>query len=309
MIHIIGYGGQGKAWVPSLREAEFDVQLYLPEGSQTFELTKSQGINALRLNQLLLSLKENDTVVFACPDRVIGEVYTKNISTYSKPLHLILIHGFAMWSGDLKLNPLHTVGLLAPKAIGPELREAIVQCKSTDNKDQCHPLKAAICVSADSSLGEQVKNNALKNLRSLAKQGLQFSEENLIEATFDQETVGDLISEQLLLCGGVFSLLEWTQKEMKAAGIPDALIHEECITELELIARVIRKKGLPETIAAISDSAKAGAVMMRNRFVEHKLPELLHQQAREVVDKTFLNKLIDEKKWRAELKNAFGAKS
>ena len=302
MIHLIGFGGQGKAWAPSLQEAGVQVMVYLPDHSHSVAIAEGAGIKTRPIHLLTEFLKKNDTVVFACPDRKIGEVYQKYISACSEKLHLILIHGFAMWSGDLIPNRNHSGCLLAPKAIGPELREAIQNSQKTKTP---HSLKAAVCVSA----GDGEVDFPRQNVMTIATQSLAFDSQSLIEASFDQETVGDLISEQLLLCGGVFSLLEWTMKEMRDAQIPEALIHEECITELELIARVLRKKGLPGTLQAISDSAKAGAVMMRKRFIEHKLPELLHLQANEVLDKTFLKNLSNEAEWKSDLSGAFQAKA
>jgi ketol-acid reductoisomerase len=303
-IHLVGFGGQGKAWAPSLKEAAFSVQVYLPRESKTFALCRDLSLDALPIEDLPAALREGDVVVFGCPDRKIGEVYRNFISAYAGKLHLVLIHGYAVWSGDIPTvdrgysasNPKHTLNLLAPKAIGPELRSAIQQTRLTKGHDSYHELRAGFFVANAEAQSAVVE---------IATDGLQFSVDHLINASFEQETVGDLISEQLLLCGGLFSLLEWTFKEMRAVGIPEALIHEECLTELELVARVLRTKGLAGTLDAISDSAKAGAVMMRKRLVEHKLPELLHLQAQEVVNKKFLKNLLNDAEWKKDLQTAF----
>lgn len=95
-------------------------------------------------------------------------------------------------------------------------------------------------------------------------------------------------------------------QEMRTAGVPEALIHEECITELKLIANVLHKRGLEKTVAVISDSAKAGAVMMREKFIAHQLPELLHEQANEVLNRgPLLTKLRQEIQWKESLSKAF----
>ncbi len=78
--------------------------------------------------------------------------------------------------------------LLAPKAIGPELRRAFA-------KGRPHDLKAAT-----TDLREAPE------LAALAA-GLGFATENLIACTPEMEAVGDLISEQMLLCGGLFTLV------------------------------------------------------------------------------------------------------
>jgi ketol-acid reductoisomerase len=305
-IHLVGFGGQGKAWAPSLKEAAFSIQVYLPRDSKTFALCQDLSLPALPIKKLPGALRDGDVVVFGCPDRKIGEVYREFISEFTGSLHLILIHGYAVWSGDIPVNekafsaanPKHTLNLLAPKAIGPELRSAIQKSRLEKGRDGFHSLRAGFSVANETARAAVLE---------IATDGLQFSPDHLIPATFEQETVGDLISEQLLLCGGLFSLMEWTLKEMRAAGIPEALIHEECLTELELVARVLRTKGLAGTLDAISDSAKAGAVMMRKKLVALKLPELLHEQAQEVINKKFLKNLLNDAEWKKDLSTAFGA--
>lgn len=102
----------------------------------------------------------------------------------------------------MNTNPNHTFNLCAPKAIGPELREAIIEVNQKSKRQTganavvpSHSLKAAFFCQTEA---------ARKLVFEYATQGMNFAPENLIPATFDQETVGDLISEQLLLCGGVF---------------------------------------------------------------------------------------------------------
>ena len=270
-IHLIGFGGQGKAWAPSLKESGFSVQVYLPRESKSFALCRDLLIDAASIDELPAALKEGDAVVFGCPDRKIGEVYRNFILGFPGKLHLILIHGYAVWSGDLSneksdANPHHTFNLLAPKAIGPELRSAIQRVqhhRPSAGQSDHHDLRAGFFAANDEAKSVVAK---------IATHGLRFSIDHLIPATFEQETVGDLISEQLLLCGGLFSLLEWTMKEMRTAGIPEALIHEECLTELELVARVLRAQGLSGTLAVISDSAKAGAVMVSVNWLTKPMP-------------------------------------
>ncbi len=304
--HLIGFGGQGKAIAPSLLEAGFKAIVYLQAGSPSFEKCKAANIPAQELSALAAQINENDSVILSCPDRVIGEVYERYLAAIPKKINLVFLHGFAVWSksieknseGTAARNPLHTLNLLAPKAIGPELREAIVHARASqpNSRSPSHTLKAALFTA---------NPEARAQILSLATEGLGFKAEHLIPATFEQETVGDLISEQLLLCGGLFSLLEWTIQEMQAAGVPEALIQEECITELGLIVNVLRKRGLAATIEAISDSAKAGAVMMRERFLAHGLPSVLHTQAQEVLNGTFLKNLQNDSQWKSNLKEAF----
>lgn len=246
---IFGYGSQGRAWAGNLRDSGLAPHLVLSSAkSPSWHPARQDDFSPLSIDEAVTALAAagEATVILLIPDDRIGALYREHLAALPCALTLVLAHGFAVYAGDLvPSRPNHRVALLAPKAIGPELRQAFL-----DAKGETHDLAAAV-----TPLGD------FPALAALAR-GLGFAAENLIETTADMEARADLISEQGLLCGGLFTLIDWTMERMRRAGVPERLIREECLTELSLIARLLRRKGLSQTINAISPAAAAGAGIM-----------------------------------------------
>ena len=66
----------------------------------------------------------------------------------------------------------------------------------------------------------------------------------LINTSFLDETVSDLFTEQVLLCGGVPALMVGTFNMLKKKGISEEVAVQECLQELSYIIDVIKEKGL-----------------------------------------------------------------
>lgn len=214
-----------------------------------------------------------------CPDTEVGPIYRDFLAPLESELTLVLAHGYAVYAGELQLARLgHEVALLAPKAIGPKIWALYREARSdrTAGASGYHRLVA----------GFHAPPAREAQVRALAE-GLAFAPWNLAQATFEQEAVGDLLSEQGLLCGGVFTLLEWTIDAMARAGVPSALIHEECLTELELIAGLLRERGPATTFRTISQAAQCGTVAMRERLSRSGAREQMERQFEEVLDRRF----------------------
>ncbi len=232
---------------------------------------RAQGFEVRPLSELGHGLREGARIALLIPDRVIPGFYQEMLAEVSHPLQLILAHGYAAAFGGLLPKHAHALALLAPKAIGPELRRAYVEGRGT------HGLKAAV----------------FGDVSSIA-QALGITRENQIAADFRSETVGDLISEQLLLCGGVFPWLGVTMERMRAHGVPDALIREECLTELELVARVLREEGATGAFRKISEAAQFGTARMFERLERLGFMEAAAQQAEESASGAFAAKYSRE---------------
>lgn len=264
------------------------VYLAQKDSSKSWQRALELGFNPLLVTSLPLGL-ERDTsemamVAMLTPDQLIGPVYRDFIARARRPLTLILAHGYAVYSGDLKpsYEGDHEAALFAPKAIGPKLR-------SEFQASRPHRLVA----------GFHATESREKVMRELAT-GLGFDEKNLVRASFAEEAVGDLISEQTLLCGTVFTFLEWTMQAMSEAGVPEALIAEECLTELELIAGLLREKGPASTFRAISQAAQCGTVLMASELEKIGCRELVKKRAEQITSKQFVSDMRDENRWKGK---------
>lgn len=304
-LHIVGFGSQGAAWADCLRKSGWNVQLYVSQyQGTTYKKALQADFNPKLITELpeqLLQASEDEKeiplpkktshwIAFLCPDAAIGGIYRDHLSHLQLPLRMVLAHGFCVYTKDLQpARPEHQPVLLAPKAIGPQLsHHFFTEFPNT------HTLAAAVFLPAEIS-DERLMLNALTR-------GLGFAETSLIPATFQQETVGDLISEQGLLCGTVFNFMEWTIEAMQEAGIPPALIREECLSELELIAGLVRKRGPASAFQAISEAAQCGTVAMRNRFEDVKLKAEFKKQVQTVLDGRF-SSFFQSQEWRTQAKD------
>lgn len=281
-IHLVGFGSQGAAWAHILQNAGWKTNIYLAnKNSESFKNALHAHFQPKLISELPKSLTKQPSsphlIALLCPDAIIGSVYFEMLAPLSEiPLTLVLAHGYAIYAKDLELkNPNHAVALLAPKAIGPRLQALGLKALA---EGRPHELVAAFC----SPSARQAQVLALAH-------ALGFDSKNLSETSFELETIGDLISEQALLCGGLFSLIEWTVQEMQKAGVPSRLIQEECFSELELIAGLLKERGLTDTFKAISQVAQFGATQMKNKLKECKVPEAIAKQAQDIVSGKFAN--------------------
>jgi ketol-acid reductoisomerase len=274
-IHLVGYGSQGSAWAQCLKTSGWQVHVYVSRHGNSYQNAIEHGFQPALIQELPAQLSDKTQthwVAMLCPDTSIPAIYGDFIASSPSNVRLILAHGYAIYSDELKFkNPDHRAILLAPKAIGPKLLQNF-----QNSFPHPHQLVAAFSALPDDS----------EMLLQIA-QGLGFDQRRLVLASFDQETMGDLISEQGLLCGGVFNLLAWTMEAMAQAGIPDALIREECLTELELIAGVIRERGPAQAFQSISQAAQCGTIEIAKRLDESHFKEHFTRQVKRIVERKF----------------------
>lgn len=273
-IHIVGFGSQGRAWARCLAHHGWEVEIFLPRDSSSFQKASSLSFQPKPIADLAPFLKSSSSLVaLLCPDSQIAQIYQEYLSKVQNPLTLILAHGYVMYAGELKPRPGHEVALLAPKAIGPKLESATLSLAPGTS----HDLVAAFFSPP----------SCREILLSLGRD-LGFHPSRLVPASFEEEAIGDLMSEQGLLCGSVFTFLEWTLQAMSDARVPLPLIREECLRELELIAGLLRERGPATTFRTISQAAQCGTVAMREKLMDSGAKEQFLEQMNQVLNKKFV---------------------
>lgn len=286
-LHVIGFGSQGTAWSECLRDSGFQVRVYLrKKKSASWRHAQERGFSPQLLTESLSyfsNLPAQSIIVFACSDEAISDLYQKYFQALPQPFLFIILHGLAMNSTALhnRLSQ-HSFALLAPKSIGPALRQ---QFLTHFKQQKPHGLLAAIHAS----------KHWKKTILGIAH-GLGFQNKNLIETSFEQEALADLLSEQLLLCGGLFFLLQETIQIMLEYKIPLPLIQQECLTELQLIASLLNQKGPGYTFKKISSTAQFGCVSLQKLFQSQKMGFTLRRQAKSIQSGAFLKSLPALKK-------------
>jgi len=83
--------------------------------------------------------------------------------------------------------------------------------------------------------------------------------------------------------------------------VPEALIREECLTELELIAGMIRERGPATAFQAISQVAQCGTIAIANRLRDSGFKEQFLNQMENIQNEEF-SKLFRSQDWRLQAK-------
>jgi ketol-acid reductoisomerase len=116
----------------------------------------------------------------------------------------------------------------------------------------------------------------------------------VIETTFAEETETDLFGEQVVLCGGVTSLIKAGFETLVKAGYQPEMAYFECLHELKLIVDLIYEGGLAGMRAAISNTAEYGDLTRGPRIVNQQVKEEMKKILEEIRSGQFAREWILE---------------
>jgi ketol-acid reductoisomerase len=232
VVNVIGYGNQGSVWAKNLRDSGAVVYVLLSENSKSLRQARNDGFEVISIKQ---GLERGGIFCLLIPDEQHEIFFNKYKKVIDPSSLFIFAHGYSI--GYLGVVPKTRTALLAPKGIAKAVRFNYLDGKTT-------PSAYFTRSSADEDI-----------VRTIAeKLGLA----PLIKATFLEETVSDLFTEQVLLCGGVPALIVRTFNMLKKNGVPEEVAAQECVQELSYILDVIKEKGIAGMYEAISPIAMAG---------------------------------------------------
>ncbi|HYF46997.1 MAG TPA: ketol-acid reductoisomerase, partial [Acidimicrobiales bacterium] len=116
----------------------------------------------------------------------------------------------------------------------------------------------------------------------------------VLETTFDEETETDLFGEQVVLCGGLTSLVQAGFETLVEAGYQPESAYFECLHEVKLIVDLMYEQGIAGMRYSISDTAKYGDVTRGPRIVT----EATKAEMKNILDEIQSGKFAEE--WLAE---------
>ena len=93
------------------------------------------------------------------------------------------------------------------------------------------------------------------------------SRAGVIETTFAEETETDLFGEQVVLCGGLTSLVQAGFETLVDAGYQPEMAYFECLHEVKLIVDLMYEEGIAGMRYSISDTAEYGDVTRGPRII------------------------------------------
>ena len=89
----------------------------------------------------------------------------------------------------------------------------------------------------------------------------------IIETTFREECESDLFGEQVVLCGGLTSLIRAGFETLVEAGYAPEMAYFECLHEVKLIVDLIYEGGIANMHYSISNTAEYGDYSRGSRII------------------------------------------
>ncbi len=115
-----------------------------------------------------------------------------------------------------------------------------------------------------------------------------------MDTTFDEETETDLFGEQVVLCGGLTSLVTAGFETLVAAGYQPESAYFECLHELKLIVDLMYEQGIAGMRYSISDTAEYGDLTRGPRVINDAVRAEMGRILAEIRDGTFAEEWIAE---------------
>ena len=274
-VAVLGYGSQGHAQAQNLRDSGVSVVVGLYEGSKSKDQARADG---LKVAGLVEAAAEADIIMFLVDDGVQPQVYRQILPEIKAGKALAFSHGFNILYRQIVPSPDVDVFMVAPKSPGHLLRRAYTN-------DQGVP--ALLAVHQDYT--GQAHALALAYARAIGS-----TRAGVIETSFQEETETDLFGEQVILCGGVTSLIKGAYETLVEAGYQPHVAYFECLHELKLIVDLIYEGGLARMRYSVSDTAEYGDLTRGPRVIDEGVLENMAEVLDEIQSGEFAREWIVE---------------
>ncbi len=259
---VIGYGSQGHAHANNLKESNVNVIIGIRKGL-SFNKAKKAGFKVMSTSE---AAKQADVIMMLLPDENQADIYKNEIApNLKKGVYLGFAHGFNIHFNQIVPLPDTNVFMVAPKAPGHLVRSEYIKGSG---------VPCLIAVQQDPS----------KNAKAVAlsyASALGGGKAGVIETTFREETETDLFGEQVVLCGGLTSLITAGYETLVDAGYAPEMAYFECLHEVKLIVDLLYEGGISNMRYSISNTAQYGDLTRGTRVIteetKKEMRKILHE--------------------------------
>jgi len=248
-VAVVGYGSQGHAHALNLKESGVDVVVGLREGSSSRAKAEAAGLKVMSISD---AAKWGDLVMLLAPDTEQKRIYDADIAPHmGKGKVLAFAHGFNIRFHRIEPPADVDVVMIAPKGPGHLVRRTYAEGGGV-------PTLIAVHQDASGRAKQIALSYASANGGGRA---------GIIETTFTEETETDLFGEQVVLCGGLTSLIMAGYETLVEAGYQPEMAYFECLHEVKLIVDLMYEEGIAGMRYSISDTAEYGDVSRGPRII------------------------------------------
>ncbi|MCB1004096.1 MAG: ketol-acid reductoisomerase, partial [Acidimicrobiales bacterium] len=239
-VAVLGYGSQGHAHALNLKESGIDVRVGLREGSSSKAKAESAGLRVLSTAD---ACAEADLIMVLLPDTEQRDVYEADIApNLTNGDALFFAHGFNIRFEQITPPEWVDVAMVAPKGPGHLVRRTYTEGGG---------VPCLIAVAQDAS-------GHARDLALAYADAIGGTRAGVLDTTFEEETETDLFGEQVVLCGGLTSLVQAGFETLVEAGYQPESAYFECLHEVKLIVDLMYEQGIAGMRYSISDTAEYG---------------------------------------------------
>ncbi len=268
-IAVIGYGSQGHAHALNLRDSGCQVVVGLPEQSKSRQKAIEQGWQPLLPSE---AASQADIIMLLIPDQYQGRVYQQELQAHIKPGNMLLVaHGFSLHYAQIVPSPDIDVAMVAPNGPGYMLRQLYIEGSG---------IPALWNVYQDATGHAEAITLAYARALGCTRVGV-------MQTTIAEETETDLFAEQVVLCGGLTTLIRTAFETLVEAGYQPEIAYTCCLREVKLIADLLYKGGIHYMHSSISTTAEFGDYVSGPRIIDDHTREQMRAVLHDIQDGTF----------------------
>lgn len=288
-IAIMGYGSQGHAHANNLKESGLDVIIGVRKGTG-WEKAEKAGFKVFMPSE---AAKIADVIMMLVPDEYMADIYRLEVApNIKKGVYLGFAHGFNIHYGQIAPPDDVNVFMVAPKGPGHLVRSEYL-------KDSGVPCLIAV---------HQDPSKDTKQLALAYASAIGGGRAGIIETTFREETETDLFGEQVVLCGGLTSLITAGFETLVEAGYSPEMAYFECLHEVKLIVDLIYEGGISNMRYSVSNTAQYGDLTRGPRIINEDTKKEMKKILNEIQSGQFAREWILECKANKPVFNALTKK-
>ena len=262
-VAVVGYGSQGHAHALNLRDSGVkNVVVALREGSGSVEKAEAEQLKVVSPAE---AAKWADVVMVLTPDEGQAKLYNDDLRENMKDgAALAFAHGLNIHFRLIEPRPDLDVFMVAPKGPGHTVR-------SEYQRGAGVPMLLAI---------EQDASGNAHDLGLAYACAIGGGRAGVIGTSFREECETDLFGEQVVLCGGLTSLIVAAYETLVEAGYSSEMAYFECVHEVKLIVDLIYEGGIANMRYSVSNTAEYGDYVSGPRIID----DSVRARMREVLD-------------------------
>ena len=282
-VAVIGYGSQGHAHSQNLRDSGIKIAVAELEGTDNYKLAVEHGFTP---SDIKTAMDGASLIIITVPDEVQAKIYTEHIApNLTAGQTLGFCHGFNIHFKYIVPPKDVNVVMIAPKGPGHLVR-------SEFEKGGGVPCLIAV---------EQDATGDAKQIALAWGNGMGGAKAGIIETTYKEETETDLFGEQVVLCGGLSSLIKAGFETLVEAGYQPEIAYFECMHEVKLIVDLMYQGGLSYMRYSISNTAEYGDLSRGPRIINDNTKAEMKKILSEITSGQFAKEWVGE--YKGGLKN------